>query len=73
MKVNFNAINQGSSPTKNSGLLSLIPEAKIPLNKSNSVELMLATDPANMATTAKYKMLQLILREGEDVRAVLTC
>ena len=72
MKVNFNAINQGSSPAKNSGLLSLIPEAKVPLNKSNSVELMLATDPANMATSAKYKMLQLILREGVDVRAVLT-
>ena len=72
MKVNFNAINQGLSPTKNSGLLSLIPEAKVPLNKSNSVELMLMTDPANPATSAKYKMLQLVLREGVDIRAVLT-
>ena len=71
MKVNFNAINQGSTPNKNSGLLPLVPEESIPLTKSNSVELLLATNPTDMPNTPKFKMMQRILRGGEDVRQVL--
>ena len=72
MKVNFNAINHGGTPTKNSGLLPLVPEETTPLTKGNSVELLLGTNPAQMNQSPKFKIMQLVLRGGEDVRAVLT-
>ena len=74
MKVDPNVLNNndrnGGSGNKKT-LLPLVPEATMQLTKDNSVLMMIATDPANMNTTPKYKLSVLILKGGESVCAVL--
>ena len=74
MKVDPNVHNNndrnGGSGNKKT-LLPLVPEAATPLTKDNSVSLMIATDPSNMANSPKYKLSVLILRGGEPVRTML--
>ena len=74
MKVDPNVHNNndrnGGSGNKKT-LLPLVPEAATPLTKDNSVSLMIATDPANMDTTPKYKLSVLILKGGDSVRTML--
>lgn len=52
-------------------LLPLVPESKIVLNKDNSVQLEIATNPADIANSPKYKMNVLILQGHEDIRSIL--
>ena len=74
MKVDPNVLNNND---RNGGLgnkktlLPLVPKATTPLTKDNSVSLMIATDPGNMATSPKYKLSVLILKGGEPVRTML--
>ena len=63
--------NDSESKTKATRLLPLVPSELEPLTKENSVGLLLATDPANMADSPKYKMLARILKGDEDVRTML--
>ena len=48
-----------------------VPESSEELTKDNSVTLQLATDPANMQASPKYKTAVLILKGGESVRTML--
>ena len=74
MKVDPNVLNNND---RNGGLgnkkplLPLVPEATMQLTKDNLVSMMIATDPAHMDTTPKYKLSVLVLRGGESVRTML--
>ena len=63
--------NDGPKPSKNSGLLPLVPVEPIAHTKDNSIGLYLATNPNDMDNSPKFKMQAYILRGGEDVRTVL--
>ena len=75
MKVDPNVLNNNNDRNGGSGnkktLLPLVPEATMQLTKDNLVSMMIATDPAHMDTTPKYKLSVLILKGGESVRTML--
>jgi hypothetical protein len=64
--------NNGQKPSKNAQMLPLVPKEQTALTKDNSIGLMLATDPADMANSPKFKMQAYILRGDEEVRTILT-
>lgn len=62
----------GWETSKAKPLLPLVPEAEPELRKDQMVSLDLYSDPANRATSPKYKFTMQLLEGTEDVRTLLT-
>ena len=71
MKVVLPTSNDSLKATKGAAVLPLVPEEPMVLTKENSIQLELATDPAHMMNSPKFKMSAYVLRGGEDVRTCI--